>query len=87
MASNVLRFKDCENAINAFCMKNHLDFDKAKSMAKCFGTDLLWLQYHDQQKGSSGLYDETKMPVVLEVIRQNGEIIIRETEYTRHYLA
>lgn len=87
MAGKILRFDDCKSEIVRYCENNGLDFSKACSMIKCFGQDLLWLQYHDPQKGQNGLYDETRMPVVLQIVRKDGKLIVTETEHTRKYLA
>ena len=86
MAGRLLRFEDCSLAIRSYCETRGLDFAKAKSMAKSFGQDVLFLQYHDASKGKEGLYNETRMPVVLQVERSSTGFLITETENTKKYL-
>ncbi len=56
-------------------------------MVKGFGKDFLFLQYHDPDKGKDGLLDETPMPLVLYVRKENGKMLFEQTEHTRKYLA
>ena len=77
----------CVQIIRSYCDNNGLNFAKVKDMVKCSGKDFFLLQYHDPNKGDEGLYDETRMPVVLQIIRTNGKLLIHETEHTRKFLA
>lgn len=76
-----------ENEIRDYCIKNNLDFEKAKKMPKSWGKDDIALQYVDDNEGELGLLDETPAPVVLWIKRINGELVFEQTEYTRKYLA
>lgn len=75
-----------ENEIRDYCIKNNLDFEKARKMPKSWGKDDIALQYVDDNEGELGLLDETPAPVVLWIKRINGELVFEQTEYTRKYL-
>lgn len=81
------RFEEWKDSIRDYCEKNQLDFLKASTMVKCSNKDMLVLQYHDPSKGNDGLLDETPMPVVLWVFRQQNGLRFEQTEYTKKYLA
>lgn len=80
-------FNQWENEIKDYCVKNNLDFNKAKKMPKCWGKDIVALQFIDKEKGKMGLLDDTPAPAVLWIKRINGELIFEQTEYTRKYLS
>ena len=85
------RFDEWENEIRSYCSSNKLSFEKAKAMSQSFGKDILVLQYYDSNNYSVrkglGLLDETPMPVVLLVRKENGSLIFEQTEHTKKYLS
>ncbi len=80
-------FDDWSSHIIEYCNDNDYSFEKAKKLSQCWGKDFVALQYYDPEKGKSGLLDETPMPLVLVIKKQNDEIVFEETEYTKKYLA
>ncbi len=80
-------FIDWEQEIKDYCSVNGFDFEKAKKLPKCWGKNDLWLQYHDPDKGVSGLKDEVPAPIVLKISRKGNKIEFEQTEYTRKYLS
>jgi hypothetical protein len=56
-------------------------------IAKCWGYDVLTLQFHDPTKGTKGLLDETPMPVVLIIEKTQNGLVFTKTEYTEQYLS
>lgn len=83
-------FDEWESEIKSYCSQNKLNFEKAKSMSQSFGKDILVLQYYDANsesvKKGLGLLDETPMPIVLLVRKENGDLVFEQTEYTKKYL-
>lgn len=86
-------FDDWSNEIKKYCEDNGFSFEKAKHLSKCWGTvrgcgrDVIILQHFDPEKGKMGLLDETPMPVVLEIVKQeNGVLQFIQTENTYKYL-
>lgn len=81
-------FEDWSEEIKAFCGNNGFSFEKAKKLSKCWGKNDLVLQYHDPEKGSMGLLDETPAPVVLWIRKEpDGTLSFEQTEYTKQYLS
>ncbi|MCD8127497.1 MAG: hypothetical protein LUD82_08680 [Clostridiales bacterium] len=82
------RFDEWSEHISDYCAKNGLSFEKAKRMVQSSNENVLVLQYYDPTKeASQGLLDETPMPVVLWVTRENGQLKFEQTEHTSKYLA
>ena len=81
-----VRFEDWANEIENYCRMNGLSFEKAKQLCRSANADSMFLQYHDPAKGNEGLRDETPMPLVLYIRKENGKLIFEQTEYTRKYL-
>lgn len=79
-------FDDWTNDIKEYCQKNNLDFEKAKSLSQCWGSNFLALQFHDVTKGKNGLLDETPMPLVLLIEKKSNGLVFTQTEYTKKYL-
>ena len=84
-------FDEWADEIRSYCQHNNLDFERAKQLSKCWGKDFLALQYFDSNsesvKKGLGLLDETPMPVVLLVQKNNdGSLIFKQTEHTRRYI-
>ncbi len=80
-------FDEWSKEIEMFCEENNLSFDKAKELSQCWGKNDLILQYYDREKGKNGLLDETPMPVVLWIKRnENGDLSFEQTEYTNKYI-
>ena len=79
-------FNKYSKEIEKYCLENSLDFEKAKSLPKCWGKSDIWLQYHDPDKGVNGLLDETPAPIVLKIFIDNGSVQFEQTEYTEKYL-
>lgn len=82
-----MSFKQVEKEIETYCLTNGLSFQKAKSMVKSCGLNNIWLMYHDPDKGKNGLMDETPMPIALIIDRINGQLVFKQTEHTKKYLA
>ncbi len=80
-------FSKYENEIENYCRQNNLSFEKAKSLPQCWGKNDIWLQYHDPEKGKTGLLDETPAPIVLKIYVENGKVTFEQTEYTHKYLS
>lgn len=80
-------FDDWSNEIQNYCKKNKLNFEKAKSLSKCWGKDFLALQYYDPSKGQNGLLDKTPMPIVLVIKKTSNGLIFERTENTLKYLS
>lgn len=79
-------FMDWGKEIQEYCIQNGLDFAKAEKAGKCWGKDVLMLQYVDLNKGQNGLHDETPAPVTL-IVRKNGNrLVFEQTENTKEYL-
>lgn len=87
-------FDEWSDEIKKFCDDNGFSFEKALRLSQSWGTvrgcgrDVVVLQYFDPEKGKMGLLDETPMPVVLEIEKQeNGLLQFVQTENTQKYLA
>ncbi len=81
-------FDDWSTDIRDFCKKNDFSFEKAMQLSQNWGKDFLTLAYHDPEKGSMGLLDDTPMPVVLLISKQpDGSLKFEQTEHTRKYLS
>ena len=80
-------FLNWENEIREYCRMNGLDFSKAEKSGKCWGKDILMLQYIDPQKGKQGLRDEAPVPVTLVIRKTGNKLAFEQTENTRKYLA
>lgn len=80
-------FDNLAPEIKQYCVLNDLSFEKAKTLAKCWGKNDLWLQYHDPEKGKKGLLDETPAPVILKIFKTETGVTFEQTEYTQKYLA
>ncbi len=80
-------FDDWSKQIKEYCENNGFDFEKAKKMSQSWGKDILVLQFHDPEKGTKGLLDETPSPVVLLVKKEkNGQLLFETTENTSKYI-
>ena len=80
-------FDEWMDVVQTYCKENGLDFEKAKALAKCGNQDFFALQYHDPEKGTQGLMDETPAPLVLIVSRGPDGLRFEQTEHTQKYLA
>ncbi|GHU47357.1 hypothetical protein FACS1894120_5310 [Clostridia bacterium] len=82
-------FEDYKDVLANYCAANSLDFEKLCSMSRCWNHESIGFGYNDPEKdGSRGLYDDTPMPAVLFVIRdENGNLTFEQTEHTVKYLA
>ena len=79
-------FDDWAIQIKKYCDENGYDFSKAKQLSQCWGKDFVALQFHDPQKGLSGLLDETPMPLVLMIRKTSDGLRFDTTEHTSKYL-
>lgn len=80
-------FDDWSEEIKTFCSENSLDFDKARLMSQSWGKNFVALAYYDKNKGQNGLLDDTPMPLVLLIKRENdGKLSFEKTEHTEKYL-
>jgi hypothetical protein len=80
-------FDDWSKDIHSYCVENHFDFEKAKALSQCWGSDFLALQFYDPEKGKNGLLDETPMPLVLLIRKTSNGLIFEQTENTVRYLS
>ncbi len=80
-------FNDWEKDIEAYCLQNGLDFEKAKNLPKSWGKNDVCLHYYDSERGKSGLCDETPARIVLMIVKENGMLRFEQTEYTHEYLS
>lgn len=80
-------FDDWSEDIKSYCQKNNFDFEKARKLSQCWGSNFLALQYHDPKKGQNGLLDETPMPLVLMISKTNSGLVFEQTEFTKKYLS
>lgn len=80
-------FEDWSDEIRTYCHKNNLSFDKAQKLSQCWGSNFLALQYHDPEKGKTGLLDDTPMPLVLLISKTPNGLVFEQTEYTLKYLS
>lgn len=80
-------FEDWFDDIRTYCKNNNLSFDKAQKLSQCWGSNFLALQYHDPEKGKSGLLDDTPMPLVLLISKTPDGLIFEQTEHTLKYLS
>ena len=79
-------FEEYAGAIEEYCKKSGLSFQKAEMMCRASGKDDLLLQYHDPKKGELGLINETPAPVVLIMRVANGTPFFEKTKHTDKYL-
>lgn len=80
-------FEDWSDEIRTYCNKNNLSFDKAQKLSQCWGSNFLALQYHDPEKGKTGLLDDTPMPLVLLISKTPNGLVFEQTEHTLKYLS
>lgn len=80
-------FSKYEAEIERYCRDNSLSFEKAKKLSQCWGKNDIWLQYHDPEKGKSGLKDESPAPIVLKITIIDGNVLFEQTEHTKKYLS
>lgn len=80
-------FDNWSDDIKKYCQSHDLNFDKAKQLSQCWGSNFLALQYHDPKKGKMGLLDETPMPLVLLISKTSDGLVFEETEYTKKYMS
>ncbi len=81
-------FDEWSNDIEKYCVLNNLSFEKVKNLAQSWAPNKLALAYQDPDptKGRLGLLDDTPMPLVLMITKENGKLIFLQTEHTRKYL-
>ena len=81
-------FDEWTPQIQTYCKKNNLSFEKAKKMSQCWSKNDIILQYYDKNNtNTSGLKDETPMPIVLKIMKTNEGLMFEQTEHTHKYLA
>ena len=79
-------FNMWRSEIEAYCQENQLNFEKLEQQVRSWGqNDLVFLHY-EEGTGRLGLLDETPMPVVLMVRKENEKLIFEQTENTAKYL-
>lgn len=79
-------FDTWRSEIEAYCVANGLDFQKALGMCQAFGKDNLILQYHTPSKANVVMDCSKPAPVVLSMKIENGAPVFEQTEYTQQYL-
>ena len=80
-------FEDWSDEIRTSCNKRNLSFDKAQKLSQCWGSNFLALQYHDPEKGKTGLLNDTPMPLVLLISKTPNGLVFEQTEHTLKYLS
>ena len=73
--------------IEKYCMENQLDSHKVFSFPKAWDNELVFVQYHDSQKGQGGLLKEVPAAVVLKIEKKYNHLEFEQTEYTHKYLS
>lgn len=69
-----------ENKIKEYCLENNLNFNLLATMKKLWGIDMLKFEKEDNH--------ETKnSEVVLEVLGYGDNLVFKQTEHTKKYLA
>jgi len=83
-------FKEHEKVIQEYCVKNKLDFEKARKMPKsCIG-NTVHVQYFSNEVAKqelAGIVTASPMPVVLKITETGGRVTIEQTTHTSRYLA
>lgn len=79
-------FDDWSADIKQYCDKNNFNYEKAKALSQCWGSNFLALQYFDPKQGENGLFDETPMPLVLMITKTDNGLVFEQTEHTKKYL-
>ena len=80
--------KPFRKEIIEYCKKNGLQFEKVIEFPKCGNDDVLFVQYHDPNKGQEGLNDNAPAEVILRAERQkDGSITIMPGDNINKYLA
>jgi hypothetical protein len=84
-----LRFDDYKNAVKEYCDVNRLNFNKILSLPKSGNGKFIMVAHSDgHTDGSKGLLDDTPMPCVLIINKnQDGTVAVEQTQYTKRYLA
>ncbi len=80
-------FNDWSTEIRDYCLKNGLDFEKAKKASKCWGKNDIILQHYTPTGSSAGLRDETPMPIILIITKTDKGLVFKQTENTKKYLS
>jgi hypothetical protein len=84
-----MNFEDYKDVVKAYCLDNHLNFNKILTLPKSGNRDFILVAHSDGlHDGSRGLLDDTPMPCVL-IINNNydGSVSVRQTEHTRKYIS
>ena len=82
-------FNEWSDAIRSFCRQTGLSFEKTKETVQSWNKNSLLLAYddHDPEKGKTGLLDDTPMPAVLLITKEeDGKLVFETTEFTEKYL-
>ncbi|MBQ8568470.1 MAG: hypothetical protein IJ446_04560 [Oscillospiraceae bacterium] len=80
-------FDDWSTEIKDYCIKNGLNFEKAKASSKCWGKNDLILQHYVSTGSKAGLLDETPMPIILMITKTAKGLVFKQTEHTKKYLS
>ncbi|MDR0991479.1 MAG: hypothetical protein LBL87_01080 [Ruminococcus sp.] len=81
-------FQDYKDEIKKYCLLNKLDFDKINKYPKSWNSELIAIQYSDgDYTNTRGLLDDTPMPLVLLINKEENGISFEQTEYTKLYAA
>ncbi len=72
--------------IKKYCKDNGFDFEKAQKLSKSWSKNDLVLQHYDETKKLNGLLDETPMPIVLIIKKEDNGLVFTQTEHTERYL-
>jgi hypothetical protein len=83
-----MKYKDYKEDIKNYCLQNKLDFEKIDKFPKCWNSEFIAIQYDDGDYSNvNGLLDDTPMPVVLLINKEEDGISFEQTEYTNLYAA
>ena len=83
-----MNLQDYKFDIQKYCIENQLNYDKTMAAIKGCGNDSITFQVANNERNSRGLLDETPLPTVLILRRNNnGEVEFEQTRYTHEYLS
>jgi hypothetical protein len=83
-----MKYQDYKDEIKEYCLLNKLDFEKINSYPKCWNSEFIAVQYSDgDYTNTGGLLNDTPMPLVLLINKEENGISFEQTEYTKQYAA
>lgn len=82
-----MNVKQYQSEIKQYCINNNLSYDKTMSAIKGCGNDTIIFQVSEQRLNKKGMLDETPLPTVLIMRKNNNQVEFEQTEYTQKYLS